>query len=177
MRTAAAGEALRRAADALSGIDGVRLYGPADRAGALSFAVEGVHHYDLGTLIDQMGVAVRTGHHCAMPVMEFFGVPGTARASLALYNTESDVDQLVTAIEILSPFNKRAGEGIDDYRRKRTCLLRSSVHLIEIDLLRRGERPGRELLEQASGGSLVMGSVPAWKMSSWRPPVLVTVSS
>jgi cysteine desulfurase/selenocysteine lyase len=90
---------LRRAAEALSSIDGVRLYGPADRAGALSFAIDGVHHYDLGTLIDQMGVAVRTGHHCCQPLMARFGVTGTTRASVACYNTADEIDVLATAVE------------------------------------------------------------------------------
>ncbi len=89
---------IRQAADALSAIPGVKLYGPADRAGALSFAVEGVHHYDLGTLIDQMGVAVRTGHHCCQPLMARFGVTGTTRASFALYNTAEEVEVLAEAV-------------------------------------------------------------------------------
>lgn len=90
---------IRQAASALSEIPGIRLYGPADRMGALSFALEGVHHYDLGTLIDQMGVAVRTGHHCCQPLMARFEITGTTRASFALYNTEADVEALVTAVK------------------------------------------------------------------------------
>ena len=90
---------IRRAADGLSGLAGIRLYGPVDRAGALSFGIEGVHHYDLGTLIDQMGVAVRTGHHCCQPLMARFGITGTTRASFAVYNTEAEVDTLVTAVD------------------------------------------------------------------------------
>lgn len=90
---------IKHAAAALSSIPGVRLYGPADRAGALSFAVEGVHHYDLGTLIDQMGVAVRTGHHCCQPLMARFGITGTTRASFAMYNTSAEADALATAVE------------------------------------------------------------------------------
>ena len=86
------------AATALSDIPGIRLYGPADRACSLSFAIEGVHHYDLGTLIDQMGVAVRTGHHCCQPLMARFGITGTTRASFALYNTEQDIEALSTAL-------------------------------------------------------------------------------
>lgn len=88
-----------RAAAGLSAVPGVRLYGPADRAGALSFGIEGVHHYDLGTLIDQMGVAVRTGHHCCQPLMARFGITGTTRASFAVYNTNAEVDALVTAVD------------------------------------------------------------------------------
>ena len=90
---------IRRAAGALSGIAGIRLYGPDDRAGALSFNLEGVHHYDLGTLIDQMGVAVRTGHHCCQPLMARFGITGTVRASFAAYNTPEEVDALATAVD------------------------------------------------------------------------------
>lgn len=89
---------IRRAADALSEIGGIRLYGPDDRVGALSFSVSGVHHYDLGTLIDQMGVAVRTGHHCCQPLMSRFGITGTTRASFALYNTAAEVDVLAEAV-------------------------------------------------------------------------------
>ena len=88
---------IRAAAEALGGIPGIQLYGPADRSGSLSFAVEGLHHYDLGTLLDQMGVAVRTGHHCCQPLMARFGITGTVRASFALYNTAQDVEILASA--------------------------------------------------------------------------------
>lgn len=90
---------IRQAAAALSEIPGIRLYGPANRIGALSFAIEGIHHYDLGTLIDQMGVAVRTGHHCCQPLMARFNTTGTTRASFALYNTEDDVASLAAALK------------------------------------------------------------------------------
>ena len=90
---------IRRAAEGLAAVAGVRLYGPPDRAGALSFGIEGVHHYDLGTLIDQMGIAVRTGHHCCQPLMARFGITGTTRASFAIYNTDAEVDALVTAVD------------------------------------------------------------------------------
>lgn len=90
---------IRRAAEGLSALTDLRLFGPDDRVGALSFGIRGVHHYDLGTLIDQMGVAVRTGHHCCQPLMARFGVTGTTRASFALYNTEAEVDTLITAVE------------------------------------------------------------------------------
>ncbi len=92
-------ELITAAAAALSEIPGIRLYGPPDRIGALSFAIEGVHHYDLGTLIDQMGVAVRTGHHCCQPLMARFGITGTTRASFALYNTIEDIESLATAVK------------------------------------------------------------------------------
>lgn len=85
---------IRAAADALSGIPGIRFYGPAGRSGSLSFNIEGLHHYDLGTLMDQMGVAVRTGHHCCQPLMARFGTTGTVRASFAMYNTDADVEAL-----------------------------------------------------------------------------------
>jgi len=90
---------IRKAAEGLESLAGIRLYGPDDRAGALSFGIEGVHHYDLGTLIDQMGVAVRTGHHCCQPLMARFGITGTTRASFAVYNTEAEVETLVTAVD------------------------------------------------------------------------------
>ena len=83
----------------LGEIDGVRLIGTAaSKAGVQSFLVDDIHPHDLGTILDHQGVAIRTGHHCAMPVMDFYGVPGTARASLALYNDRDDVDQLLAAI-------------------------------------------------------------------------------
>lgn len=91
---------LRYATDALSGIPRVRLIGTArNKAAVISFVVEGVHAHDVGTVLDQAGVAVRTGHHCTQPVMERMGVPATVRASFALYNTRSDVDALVAAVE------------------------------------------------------------------------------
>ena len=90
---------IRSAAEALSSIPGIRFFGPVERAGALSFNVEGVHHYDLGTLMDQMGVAVRTGHHCCQPLMARFGITGTVRASFAMYNSERDVQALAEATE------------------------------------------------------------------------------
>src|SRR5262249_20335414 len=80
-------------------IPGVRMIGTAgERAGVLSFVVEGIHPPDVGTILDQEGIAVRTGHHCAQPVMQRFGIPATARASFALYNTKQEVDALVEGI-------------------------------------------------------------------------------
>jgi cysteine desulfurase/selenocysteine lyase len=90
-------ELIQSAAGALSAIPGIRLYGPAGRSGSLSFNIEGLHHYDLGTLMDQMGVAVRTGHHCCQPLMARFGITGTVRASFALYNSQADVESLAAA--------------------------------------------------------------------------------
>ena len=84
----------------LAAIDDIRLIGTAtDKASVQSFLLDDIHPHDLGTILDHQGVAIRTGHHCAMPVMDFFGVSGTARASLALYNSRADVDQLVDALE------------------------------------------------------------------------------
>ncbi len=89
---------IRSAAAALAEIPGIKFYGPENRAGALSFNVTGIHHYDLGTLLDQMGVAVRTGHNCCQPLMARFGVTGTVRASFALYNSQDDVEALANAV-------------------------------------------------------------------------------
>lgn len=83
----------------LAEIDGIRLIGTAARkASVQSFLVDDIHPHDLGTVLDHQGVAIRTGHHCTMPVMEFFGIAGTARASLALYNNTDDIDRLVAAV-------------------------------------------------------------------------------
>jgi cysteine desulfurase / selenocysteine lyase len=84
---------------ALRELPGLRLIGTARRkASILSFVIEGIHPHDIGTIVDQEGVAIRTGHHCAQPVMERFGVPATARASLAMYNTRQEIDTLVGAL-------------------------------------------------------------------------------
>ena len=80
-------------------IDGIRLIGTADnKASVQSFMLDDIHPHDLGTILDHQGIAIRTGHHCAMPVMDYFGVPGTARASLALYNNKADIDRLVSGL-------------------------------------------------------------------------------
>jgi cysteine desulfurase/selenocysteine lyase len=90
---------LRRATMALEAIPGLTIVGQAaHKAGVISFTLEGVHPHDLGTILDSEGVAVRAGHHCAMPVMEFFDVPATARASFGCYSNEADIDQLVAAL-------------------------------------------------------------------------------
>ena len=85
--------------DALSGINSVRLYGPADSAGIVSFTIEGVHPHDIGTILDEGRVAIRAGHHCAQPLMEALGVEATARASFGVYNGPADVEALVRGIE------------------------------------------------------------------------------
>ena len=90
---------LAYATEAVSAIPGVRLIGTASRrAGVLSFVLDNVHPHDLGTILDRQGIAIRTGHHCAQPVMERFGVPATARASFAVYNSREDIDALVEGI-------------------------------------------------------------------------------
>lgn len=92
-------ELLEYATGKLSAIPGVRIIGTArERAGVLSFIIEGVHPHDIGTILDQEGIAIRTGHHCAQPVMQRFGIPATARASFAFYNTKEEVDALARGI-------------------------------------------------------------------------------
>jgi cysteine desulfurase / selenocysteine lyase len=99
-RVAAHGQdLLNYATEKVGAIDGVRLIGTAQhRAGVLSFLVGDIHPHDLGTILDREGIAIRTGHHCAQPVMERFGIPATARASFAVYNTREEVDALVSGI-------------------------------------------------------------------------------
>ena len=93
-------ELLAYATDALQQIPGLKLIGTApEKASILSFVMEGIHPHDIGTIVDREGVAIRTGHHCTQPVMDRFGIPATARASLAMYNTRNDIDALVVALE------------------------------------------------------------------------------
>lgn len=83
----------------LTAIDKLRIIGTAaQKSGVVSFIVEGVHPYDVGVLLDKLGIAVRTGHHCTQPLMEFFGIPGTVRVSLAFYNTKAEIDQLAAGV-------------------------------------------------------------------------------
>jgi cysteine desulfurase/selenocysteine lyase len=90
---------LRYATDELSALEGLRIIGTAtEKSGVISFLLDGIHAHDVGTIVNDEGVAIRTGHHCAMPVMDFFGVAATARASLALYNTEDDIERLVRGL-------------------------------------------------------------------------------
>jgi cysteine desulfurase/selenocysteine lyase len=92
-------ELLAYATERISSLRGVRLIGTAaEKAGVLSFVLDGAHPHDIGTILDQEGIAIRTGHHCAQPVMDFFRLPATARASLAFYNTRAEIDALVTGI-------------------------------------------------------------------------------
>ena len=86
----------------LQEIEGVTIYGPADlnkKASVISFNIENIHPYDIGTIIDKLGIAVRTGHHCAQPIMDFFKIPGTIRASFAFYNTKEEIDIFVEAVK------------------------------------------------------------------------------
>ena len=93
-------ELVEYATEKLSAISDVRLIGTAkERAGVISFVIEGVHPHDVGTILDQQGIAIRTGHHCAQPIMERFGIPATARASFAFYNTKEEVDALANGIQ------------------------------------------------------------------------------
>ena len=86
----------------VANIEQLRVIGTAKKKGAiLSFVLDGIHPHDIGTILDSQGVAVRAGHHCAMPVMDFFKVPATARASFAMYNTHQEVDAFVESIEKL----------------------------------------------------------------------------
>lgn len=93
-------ELLEYATEKLSAIDKLRIIGTAaQKSGVLSFIIEGVHPYDVGVILDNMGIAVRTGHHCTQPLMEFYGIPGTVRVSLAFYNTKEEIDQLAAGVK------------------------------------------------------------------------------
>lgn len=93
-------ELLDYATKALKQIPGVRIYGEAEEKTALlSFNVEGIHPYDIGSILDKMGIAVRTGHHCAQPIMDFYQIPGTVRASFSFYNTQEEIDRMVEALQ------------------------------------------------------------------------------
>jgi cysteine desulfurase/selenocysteine lyase len=98
---AAEHDLLDYATERLRAIPGLSIVGTApEKAAVASFTIEGIHPHDLGTILDHEGVAIRTGHHCAMPVMEFFGLPATARASFAFYNTREEVDRLIDALQV-----------------------------------------------------------------------------
>ncbi len=93
-------ELLEYATKKLLEIEGLKIYGTADaKTSVISFNIEGIHPYDVGTIIDKLGVAVRTGHHCAQPVMDFYKIPGTIRASFAFYNTKEEIDIMVEAVK------------------------------------------------------------------------------
>ncbi len=98
-------ELLAYATDAISKIDGVRIIGTArEKAGVISFVMDNIHPHDVGTILDREGIAVRTGHHCAQPLMDRFGIPATTRASFALYNTFEEVDTLMKGIRKVKEF-------------------------------------------------------------------------
>ena len=90
---------VKEAREALRGLNSVRLFGPEDSAGIVSFAVEGVHPHDVGTILDETQVAIRAGHHCAQPLMDYLGVDATARASFGVYNGRADIEALARGIE------------------------------------------------------------------------------
>jgi cysteine desulfurase/selenocysteine lyase len=88
------------AQDMLDTFEGMRIIGEAKhKTSVVSFVVDGIHPFDLGTLLDKQGIAVRTGHHCTQPLMDFFGIPGTVRASFAFYNTRQEIDTFIAAVE------------------------------------------------------------------------------
>ncbi len=93
-------ELTRYASEKLLEIPGLKIYGTAEnKTSVISFNVEGLHPYDIGSLLDQMGIAVRTGHHCAQPIMDFYQIPGTVRASFSFYNTYEEADRLVAGVQ------------------------------------------------------------------------------
>jgi len=92
-------ELLKYATDKLSKIPGLKIYGTASKKTAvISFNVEGIHPYDIGSILDKLGIAVRTGHHCAQPIMDYYQIPGTVRASFAFYNTFEEIDRMIEAL-------------------------------------------------------------------------------
>ena len=90
---------MQYATEQLNELDGLRIVGQAkEKIGVVSWVMDGIHHQDTGVILDQQGIAVRTGHHCCQPLMQRFGIAGTTRASFAVYNTRDEVDRLVTGI-------------------------------------------------------------------------------
>lgn len=93
-------ELLHYATTKLKAINGVKIYGEApQKTAVISFTIEGLHPYDVGTILDQLGIAVRTGHHCAQPIMDYYEIPGTIRASFSFYNTFQEIDRLIAGVE------------------------------------------------------------------------------
>ncbi|WP_460220244.1 aminotransferase class V-fold PLP-dependent enzyme [Psychroserpens sp. MEBiC05023] len=93
-------ELLEYATEQLSTIEGLKIYGTAkEKTSVISFNIDGIHPYDIGTILDKLGIAVRTGHHCAQPIMDFFKIPGTVRTSFAFYNTKTEIDALVEGVK------------------------------------------------------------------------------
>ncbi|MEO2067488.1 MAG: aminotransferase class V-fold PLP-dependent enzyme, partial [Flavobacteriaceae bacterium] len=90
---------LKYATEKLLEIDGIKIYGNTDnKTSVISFNLGNIHHYDIGSIIDNEGIAVRTGHHCAQPIMDYYKIPGTIRLSLSFYNTKEEIDSLISAI-------------------------------------------------------------------------------
>lgn len=93
-------ELLDYATERLSGLEGIEFYGTSrEKASVISFNFKGLHPYDVGAIIDKLGIAVRTGHHCAQPIMNFFGIPGTIRASFSFYNSKEEIDRMIEALK------------------------------------------------------------------------------
>ena len=93
-------ELLAYATEKIKEIEGVRIIGEAkEKSGVLSFVVDGVHPYDIGMMLDKLGIAIRTGHHCAEPLVDWYGIPGTARASFAFYNTKAEIDYFISSLK------------------------------------------------------------------------------
>lgn len=92
-------ELLEYATERLVAIEGLRIYGTVAKTAVVSFNIEGIHPYDIGAILDKLGVAVRTGHHCAQPIMDFYQIPGTIRASFSFYNTKEEIDVFIAAVE------------------------------------------------------------------------------
>ncbi|MGA0374611.1 MAG: aminotransferase class V-fold PLP-dependent enzyme, partial [Flavobacteriaceae bacterium] len=93
-------ELLQYATEKLSEIPGLKIYGTAPKKTAvISFNVQGIHPYDIGSILDKLGIAVRTGHHCAQPIMDFYQIPGTVRASFSFYNTFEEIDTMLEALK------------------------------------------------------------------------------
>ncbi len=92
-------ELLAYGTEKLQEIDGLKIYGTTNKTAVISFNIEGIHPYDIGSILDKLGIAVRTGHHCAQPIMDFYKIPGTIRASFAFYNTKEEIDVLVEGVK------------------------------------------------------------------------------
>ena len=93
-------ELLNYGTSQLKAIEGVEIYGEAEeKTAVISFNVKGIHPYDIGSILDKMGIAVRTGHHCAQPIMDYYQIPGTVRASFSFYNTKEEIDQMIVALK------------------------------------------------------------------------------
>jgi len=98
--TAYENELLNHATKNLLEIEGLKIYGTSqNKTSVISFNIEGIHPYDIGSIVDKLGIAVRTGHHCAQPIMDFYNIPGTVRASFSFYNTKEEIDVLVDAVK------------------------------------------------------------------------------